>query len=278
MDPESARIALDQANASLAVARLNVQEQHAALEEARAQLANATDDVSYYRTEYERQKSLQAKGIAATSALDAASHNLHTAEQKKAMAEQAVNAALAALGGDPDLPIDQHPTILAALAARDKAAYDLEQTSVHAPADGIVYQASSFKPGQYVTVGSALFVLVETDDTWVEANFKETQLTHLRDGQHATVSFDAYPGRSFDAVVQAVGAGTGSEFSLLPAQNATGNWVKVTQRIPAYLRLTDVDPEMQSLLRTGMSATVTVDTGHVRNLATHLPAAIRGAS
>ncbi len=175
------------------------------------------------------------------------------------MAKQGIESAKAALGGNPDIETDKHPTVLAALAARDKAAYDLDQTTVQAPADGIIAQASSFKVGQFVGVGTPLFSLVETDDTWIDANFKETQLTHMKPGQKADVVLDTYPDKTFEATVQAVGAGTGAEFSLLPAQNATGNWVKVTQRIPVRLQLTD--PDAKLALRTGMSATVTVDTG-----------------
>ncbi|MEO5757246.1 MAG: HlyD family secretion protein, partial [Mesorhizobium sp.] len=144
----------------------------------------------------------------------------------------------------------------------DKAAYDLAQTSVRAPADGVISQASSFKVGQYVGAGTPLFSLVETGDTWIDANFKETQLTHMKPGQKAEIVVDTYPGRTFEATVKAIGAGTGAEFSLLPAQNATGNWVKVTQRIPVRLELTDVDAKMA--LRTGMSTAVTVDTGVAR--------------
>jgi membrane fusion protein (multidrug efflux system) len=135
---------------------------------------------------------------------------------------------------------------------------------VRAPAAGIIAQASSFKVGQFVSVGTPLFSLVETGDTWIDANFKETQLTHMKPGQKAEVVLDTYPDKTFEATVQAVGAGTGAEFSLLPAQNATGNWVKVTQRIPVRLELTD--PDAKLALRTGMSATVTVDTGVSRGL------------
>jgi membrane fusion protein (multidrug efflux system) len=115
-----------------------------------------------------------------------------------------------------------------------------------------------------VGTGTPLFALVETGDTWIDANFKETQLTHMKPGQKAEVVLDTYPGRTFEATVEAIGAGTGAEFSLLPAQNATGNWVKVTQRIPVRIKLTDDDAKLA--LRTGMSATVSVDTGVSRGL------------
>lgn len=121
---------------------------------------------------------------------------------------------------------------MAALAARDKAACDLGQTTVRAPAAGIISQAASFKVGQYVGSGTPLFSLVETGDTRIDANFKEIQLTNIKPGQKAGIVVDTCPGKTFEATVKAIGAGTGAEFSLLPAQNATGNRVKVTQRIP----------------------------------------------
>ncbi|MDA3887890.1 MAG: HlyD family secretion protein [Allgaiera sp.] len=264
VDPTPYRISLEQAQAALAGARLQVEESRAALAEAQAQLKSATDSVAYYQTQFDRQKALEKKGIAATSALDTAGHNLHSAEQAKVAAAQAVNRALAALGGKADIPTDQHPSVMAAIGRVDQAKYQLAQTSVHAPAAGTIYKASNFKTGAFVGAGAPLFTLVETGDTWVTANFKETQLTHIRKGQKASVSFDAFPGRSFKATVSAIGAGTGAEFSLLPAQNATGNWVKVTQRVPVYLRRDAPDPGLG--LRTGMSASVSVDTKHHRSL------------
>jgi membrane fusion protein (multidrug efflux system) len=129
---------------------------------------------------------------------------------------------------------------------------------VKAPADGVVYKADSFKPGQFVAAGSPLFTLVETGDTWIEANFKETQIGQMAPGQRATVEFDTFPGRDYTATIEAVGAGTGAEFSILPAQNATGNWVKVTQRVPVRLRL-EPGADLAGL-RAGLSAAVTVDT------------------
>ena len=180
------------------------------------------------------------------------------------MAQEGIASARAGLLGNPDIETDKHPAVLAALAARDKAAFDLAQTTVRAPADGIVSQASSFKVGQYVAEGTPLFSLVESGDTWVEANFKETQLTHMKPGQPAEVTLDTYPGHSLRATVESIGAGTGAEFSLLPAQNATGNWVKVTQRIPVRLKLEPGEETMP--VRTGMSASVSVDTGFSRSI------------
>ncbi|AZO38939.1 HlyD family efflux transporter periplasmic adaptor subunit [Mesorhizobium sp. M2A.F.Ca.ET.037.01.1.1] len=264
IDPEPYRIALAQADAAVAAARLNVEQLRAAYSQAMAQEKSASSEVDYAQSQYDRAADLAQKGINAKSSLDQARNDLDKAKQQLAVAQQGIVSAKAALGGNPEIETDQHPTVMAALAARDKAAYDLAQTTVKAPADGVIYQAASFKVGQYVSVGTPLFALVETGDTWIDANFKETQLTNMKPGQKAEIVVDTYPGRTFEATVTAIGAGTGAEFSLLPAQNATGNWVKVTQRIPVRLELTDPDAKMA--LRTGMSATVTVDTGVARGL------------
>lgn len=264
IDPEPYRIALDQANAALEGARLQVEQLRAAYSQAVTQETIARDSFAYLQSELDRQKSLTDKGIGTTSALDTAQHDLDTAREQQVSAQQGIASARAALGGDPTIETDRHPTVLAALATRDKAAWQLGLTTVRAPADGVVSQASSFKPGQMVSAGTALFTLVETGDSWIEANFKETQLTHMRVGQTAEVRIDAFPDTPLHATIESIGAGTGAEFSLLPAQNATGNWVKVTQRIP--VRLTLSDGSMADRLRTGMSATVEVDTGAERGL------------
>lgn len=264
VDPEPYRIALAQADAALEGARLNVGQLRASHSQAVAQQHNAENNVTYLQSEFDRQQALEKRGVSTRSSLDQAGRELAQAQDQLQAARETVAGALAALGGDAEIETDRHPTVLAAIAARDKAAYQLGQTTVHAPADGVIAQASSFKTGQYVAAGSPLFSLVETGDTWIEANFKETQLTNMRVGQTAEVTLDTFPGRPLTATIDSIGAGTGAEFSLLPAQNATGNWVKVTQRIPVRLKVDEADAE--ALLRTGMSAVVSVDTGHARGL------------
>ncbi len=265
VDPEPYQIAVKQDDAAVASARLKVQQLKSAYHQAVATEKAAAEETAFYSTEFERQSRLAKTGITAQATLDQARHNLDKAQQQLIFARQGIDSARAALDGNPDIPVDRHPLVLAALAARQKDAYDLERTTVKAPADGIVYQAASFKPGQYVTAGTPLFALVETGDTWIDANFKETQLDHMHPGQKATIVFDTYPGHKFTATVAAIGAGTGEAFSLLPAQNATGNWVKVTQRIPVRLKL--AAGERDRALRTGMSANVSVDTGKERGFA-----------
>ncbi|MBX3579571.1 MAG: HlyD family secretion protein [Rhizobiaceae bacterium] len=259
IDPEPYRIALAQADAALATARIGVEQLRSAYNQALVQEKMNASEVDYLRSEVERGSDLAGKGISSKSALDDLRHDLAKAEDAHAASVQGLASALAALGGDPDVAADDHPSVKAALAARDKAAYALGQTTVRAPADGVVSQAASFKVGQFVAAGAPVFSLIETGDSWVEANFKETQLARMRVGQPAEIVLDTYPDAPLKATVVGIGAGTGAEFSLLPAQNATGNWVKVTQRIPVRLK---VDGGAAGLpMRTGMSATVTVDTG-----------------
>lgn len=264
LDPEPARLALSEADAALAGARLGVEQMKAAWRQALAQEEVARSDVAFRQTELDRQAALAARGVATTAVLDEAKHALRAAQDQLTTLERATASALAALGGDAEAPTDSHPSVRAALAARDKAAYNLDLTTVRAPADGVIYKAASFRTGQFVAAGAPLFSLVETGDIWIDANFKETQLAHIAPGQPAEIEFDMAPGRRFPATVEAVGAGTGAEFSLLPAQNATGNWVKVTQRVPVRLRLQG--GEGTPPLVSGASAAVTVDTGVTRHL------------
>lgn len=272
VDPEPYRIALAQADAALAGSRLNVEQLRAAYSQALAQERVTAGDVTYLQSQYDRATALVKRGINSESTLDEARRDLTKAQDQHTAAVQGIASARAALGGNPDIDTDKHPTVLAALATHDNAAYALAQTTVRAPADGIVAQASSFKTGQFVGVGSPLFSLVETGDIWVDANFKETQLTNMKPGQKAEITLDTYPNHPLEATVQAIGAGTGAEFSLLPAQNATGNWVKVTQRIPVRFQ---VDTKgLDVALRTGMSATVSVDTGVSRGLPGLLSSAV----
>ena len=274
VDPEPYRLALLQADTTVQTARLQVQQLKGAYGAAVATDKVAEDDSKFQSDELERQIALSSKGVGTGSQLDAVRNTARRASEQANLAQVAVANAEAALGGDPDIDIDKHPAVLAALAAREQAQYRLDLTEVKAPADGLVYQATSFKPGQYVTGGAALFTLLPAGDVWVEANFKETQLANVKPGEPATVTFDVLEGVEFKGHVDAIGAGTGSEFSLLPAQNATGNWVKVTQRVPVRIVLDN--PADAGQIVSGMSASVSVDTGVTRAWSDLLPAALTG--
>ena len=209
-----------------------------------------------------------ASGTASQSQFDQSNHAYKIAREQLAAQEQDVASALASLGGDPDIPVAQHPMVQHAQAALDRAELNLSYTVVRAPEPGIVTKVDQLQVGDWVqgvntgAPPTAVFSLVSTERVWVTANFKETELTHMRPGQTATVEIDTYPGVEFAARVQSLSPGTGLTFSLLPAENATGNWVKVVQRLPVRIAFDRLDPEHQ--LAAGLSVTVEVDTSYRR--------------
>jgi len=259
IDPEPYRIALSQADAALSAARVNVEQLRVGLAVAKAKLDAARATLDVRQTDWDRKTALQTQGVTAVSSLDDARLALQSAQSSVALEEQDVANATAALGGDPDIATDDHPAVLAAAAARENAARNLDKTTVVAPADGIISQVASLNVGQFVATGSTIATLVETANTWVDANFKETQLTGMAVGMPAEISVDAYPGAMLAGHIDSIGAATGAEFALIPAQNATGNWVKVVQRIAVRIVLDDTE-ENANLLRAGMSAAVKIDT------------------
>jgi membrane fusion protein (multidrug efflux system) len=262
LDPAPFVVALRQAEAELQKVRTDIEALKASYQGKQEELELANDNLAFARREFDRQSELSKKNVVAEASLDRTQHELEGAQQQLAMLERDRARLLAGLNGDPDIPIEQHPSWLAAAAARDAAALDLARATVVAPFPGVV----SNKPelGQYVTAGKPVMTIVADDEVWIEANFKETDLTNVRPGQAATVEIDTYPGREWPAVVESISQATQSEFSVLPAQNATGNWVKVVQRIPVRIALetTPGDPP----LRAGMSTYVEIDTGAERAL------------
>jgi membrane fusion protein (multidrug efflux system) len=258
IDPQPYQIALDQANAALATARVNVEQLKVAYGTAQAQLKAAQATLQIRQEAFDRKQALVKQGVNSDSTLDDVKLALQQAQATLDLANQQVAASTAALGGDPQIVTDKHPAVLAAQAAVEAAQRNLTKSTVVAPAGGIISNVSSLNVGQFVATGTTIASLVETDAAWVEANFKETQLTEIKVGQPADVKIDAYPGK-LQGTVESIGAATGAEFSLIPAQNATGNWVKVVQRIPVRIKLPATSGD--SVLRTGMSASVTVDTG-----------------
>jgi membrane fusion protein (multidrug efflux system) len=245
-------------------ARLQVQGLKATYGQREADLAAARDTLNYRRSEYERQQRLLNKGISSQAQFDAAAHARESAEQQYSSAAQQVAAALAVLSGNPTISPERHPAVMAAQAQLDHARLDLSYTTVNAPQDGIVTKVEALQVGSYINAAQPVFALVSTHNVWVEANFKEVQLAHMRPGQSAEVTIDALAGRKFKAKVASLSPGTGSEFSALPAENATGNWVKVVQRVPVRLQLED--GQITSPLQSGLSAIVSVDTQFSRRL------------
>ena len=196
---------------------------------------------------------------------------MQAARQQLAATQQQIASVLADLGGNADIPPDRHPQVQQAQAALDRARLNLSYTVVAAPDDGTVTKVEQLQVGDYVTTAQPLFALISDSRVWIEANFKETDLTHMRPGQAATVDIDTYPDHGFEARVTSLSPGTGSAFSLLPPENATGNWVKVVQRLPVRLQLERLPEDVR--LHAGMSATVDVDTQYRRRLLTMIESA-----
>jgi membrane fusion protein, multidrug efflux system len=262
LDPRPFQIAVNEAKAQLATVRFQIHAMKATYHQKRADVRAAEATSEYQDREFERQKRLLASGTASQQQFDQTRQASENGRQQLASKQQDVAVALANIGGDPDIPLEQHPMVQHAQAALDRAELNLSYTEIHAPENGIVTKVEQLQVGDYVNAGTPLFSLMSTDQVWVEANFKETELTHMRPGQEATVEVDTYPDVAFHAKVESLSPGTGLTFSLLPAENATGNWVKVVQRLPVRLSLDHFDHNAP--LNAGLSATVEVDTRHRR--------------
>jgi membrane fusion protein (multidrug efflux system) len=260
VDPEPYQIAVDQAEARLGSARLQIDELKATYRQQLAELESAKDTADFDEREYARKNALVADGWTPRESYDRADMDLKVARQNIASTEQHLANTVAALNGDPNIEIERHPTVRAAKAELDRARLDLSYTTVMAPEDGVVTRVDDLQVGDFVNPGAAVFSMMSSQRIWIEANFRETALTHMRPGEEASIAVDVYPDRPFKAHVVSMSPGTGSDFAVLPPENATGNWVKVVQRLPVRLELDAIDPERP--LFSGISATVRVDTGY----------------
>ena len=256
LDPRRFRIAVAAARARLAATRLAVRSLEADYRADLAALHSAESQQAYAARELRRRQRLLAIGVSSRSQFDRARLALQQAQAAVAAARQQIQSVLARLGGNPDLPVREHPQVAEAQAALDHALLELSYTTVRAPTAGIVTEVDHLQVGGYLPLATPAFVLVSTKDVWIEADYKEDQLANIRPGEKATISIDAYPNETFHAVVASITPGTGAQFSVLPPQNATGNWVKVVQRLDVRLRLVGRMPPVRS----GLSASVTIDT------------------
>jgi membrane fusion protein (multidrug efflux system) len=262
IDPEPYQIAVDQADAHLASARLQIEALKTTYRQQEAELQSARDSAAFDEREYDRKKALVASDFTPRAVYERAETNLKVARQHISSIEQQIASTVVALNGDPDIDVDRHPTVRAAKAQLDRARLDLSYATVRAPDDGVVTKVDDLQVGGFVNAGAPVFSLLSSRRIWIEANFRETGLTYMRPGQGATIDVDAYPDRTFRAHIVSMSPGTGSDFAVLPPENATGNWVKVVQRLPVRLELDDVDPSRP--LFSGISVTARVDTGHRR--------------
>jgi len=260
LNPEPFQIAVNRAEAQLSVARLRIQGLKASYRQQQAELQSARESAGFDQKELARKQALVATEFVSRSAYERADTDLKVARQHVASIEQQMASTVVALNGNPDIEVDSHPAIREAKAQLDEAQLYLSYATVYAPDDGIVAKVDDLQVGNYVSNGAPAFALIADQRTWVEANFRETEVTHMRPGQAATISIDTYPDHLFKAHVTSMSPGAGSDFALLPPENATGNWVKVVQRVPVRLELDEIDPQLP--LFSGTSATVKVDTGY----------------
>jgi len=267
LDDRPLRIALDEAQAKLATAQLQISAAKSSYLHELAEVAAARDTVGFQQHEFARQQRLVQSGVSSRAQFEQTEHALQLAQSQLTAAENQASSLLALLGGNPRMRPEDHPTVKQAQAALANAQLQLSYSVIRAPADGVVTKVEQLQVGDYISSATPVFSLISAQDLWIEANFKEDDMTYMRAGQPAEVRVDAYPGRRFKARVASLSPGTGAQFSLLPPENATGNWVKVVQRVPVRLQLLNADDGVS--LAAGMSAEVTVDTGHRRSLFGH---------
>jgi len=263
LDSSPLEIKLNRARAQMAVIRTELESLRADYGETVVQAQQAEDKVRHLDKRYKRQRKLLKQGLSSEEKHDEAKHDLQVARREVQIIQQRVQRVLAQLAGNEVLPVDQHPRYLTAQTTYDQAAIDLKATTIRAPASGIVSNMK-LQVGEYAQAGKPIFSLIENQPIWVEANLKETQLTHILPGQQATIVADAYPDKIWESVISSIAPATGAEFSILPPQNASGNWVKVVQRIPINLVITDQAGGPQ--LRAGMTVSVRIDTRRKREL------------
>jgi membrane fusion protein, multidrug efflux system len=262
LDDTPFRIQLARIDSEIESARADIHGLKAQWRVKREDIKGAQSQQTYAQADYDRQKDLAERKFASAAKFDESRMALDVAHQRLTSAEQDLTRIEAALAGDPHIPIDDHPKVKQLFAARDDALLNIRRTIIEAPMSGIVQKV--LVPGSYAIMGVPSVAVVADTELWIEANFKETELTRVRVGQPVTITVDTYPDMQCTGRVTSLSQATGAEFAVLPPQNATGNWVKVVQRIP--LRTSVVCKDGDPPLRVGMSTTLEIDTGHRRSL------------
>jgi membrane fusion protein (multidrug efflux system) len=264
IDPEPFRLVLRQAQSKLASVRTDFANLKSNLASLTKLVELAQKTIALKQHDVDRKTALVASRSGSQADLDTATAGLVTAQLQAQYAQQQRSTALNQLLGEPDLPIEKFPPYLQAKAALDQAQRDLDHTMVRAPIAGTATQVDNIQLGRFVAAGTPVFSIIDDSHPWVDANPKETDITHLRVGQTVTMEVDTFPDHTFHGTVEAVSPGTGAQFAILPPQNASGNWVKVVQRVPVRIAF---EPDDQTKnLRAGLSVTVEIDTHHRRSL------------
>jgi membrane fusion protein (multidrug efflux system) len=265
LDPRQFQIAVDNAKANLAQIALSIEAMKQDYKRMVSDIAAQQAQVDLDQVNFDRNTMLLHSATVSQAVYDQAHYTLENDKGKLAALRNQAQVQLAKLGGNPDIVATEHPQYLQAQAQVDEAQRQLDHTVVTAPFAGIVTDVPSIAPGKYLSASTTAFFLVDTDHVWVDATPKETELTYIRPGQSVIVTVDTYPDHEWRGVVESVSPAAAQEFSLLPAQNTSGNWVKVVQRVPMRIRL-DVSDKSLPPLRAGMSVEVDVETGHARGL------------
>src|SRR5882724_292157 len=268
LDDLQFRLALDRAEAQIGNTRNDLVALQASYQNMQAQVEQAQKDVDFNMVNFKRQEQLLANNFTPKATFDAARNTLQGSQQKLASLQQQQTGIAANLNGDPDAPIENHPRYKDAVATRDEAARQLAHTIVRAPFAGIVTNVPSLRPDQYLAALAVAFNIVSTNHVWVQASPKETELTYVKPKQKVSVDVDTYPGEQWAGTVDSISPASASSFSLLPAENTSGNWVKVVQRIPMRVSVTNASGK--PALRVGMSVELRIDTGHERGLPTFI--------
>jgi membrane fusion protein (multidrug efflux system) len=274
VDPEPFRIMLAKAEAELNSIKYEIKALQAELAEATAELSEVRAEITYLARVHGRQEKLYAKGISSRAKLDETERELTLTKQRARTVQHKIRRVMAKLGGSKNRRPEKHPMYLEAKAKVESAKLDLRRTRVFSPANGTVGKFS-LQPGEFVERGRSLIPIIQSDEQWVEANLKETQLTHVRTGQRVEVIIDAYPDEPHEAQIVSISPSTGAELSILPPQNASGNWVKVVQRVPVKIEI--ADQEIIGKLRAGMTAHISIDTERRRSLFKIIKTAIAGS-
>jgi len=273
LDRKPYLILLKKAEAELNSTRYKLSALSAEFEETKAELSEVRAEVRYYERAFSRQKKLSMRGVSSRVRLDKAERELTIVRKRSRTVEQKIKRVLAKLGGSENLLPEEHPNYLKAKAQVELAKLNLERTVVDSPASGTIGKFT-LQTGEFVEKGKPLIPIIQSNEKWIEANLKETQLTHIEVGQTVEVTIDAYPSQIHKGKLVSISPSTGAELSILPPQNASGNWVKVVQRIPVRIELTDA--VISERLRAGMTANVRIDTNRDRSLVKLIKSAIVG--
>ena len=274
LDARQFQIAVDNARASLAQTALMIESMKRDYRRMLSDIDTQQAQVELDQATFDRFATLVKSDSISKANYDQARFSLQADKSKVTSLKQQAEVQLARLAGNPDIPVTEHPQYLQAKAQVDEAQRQLDHTIVRAPFPGIVTNVPSIAPGKYLQASTTAFYLVATDHVWINANPKETELTHVLPGQPVSVTVDTYPNLEWHGTVESISPAAAQEFQLLPAQNTSGNWVKVVQRIPMRVRV-DTNDESRPQLRAGMSVEVGVDTGHARGVP-HFLAALLG--